>query len=176
MAKDRHSRRFSFKQLHFVIQDSFNWLSYHLYDFKVFDNSKNGAEIAMISDDDEAEEYLDDDIKLYRGKTPLTKFIPEYKRILYSYDYGDGWEHTCELEYVINDYPYGYPTLIDGNGDAPPDDVGGEGGYAEFLEAIGDKNNPDYDDMTAWGKMQRFSRFDISKINKKLTGSLKRRR
>ena len=166
----------SFNKLHYVIQDSFNWLSYHLYDFKIFDNSENGTAFAMISDYEEAGEFLDDDIKLYLEKTPLSKFIPEYNRILYSYDYGDGWEHTCEFEQIINDYLSGYPTLIDGNGDAPPDDVGGEGGYAEFLDAIGDKNNPGYDDMTAWGEMQNFRRFDINLINKKLKGSLKRKR
>ncbi len=166
----------SFKQLHYVIQDLFNWLSYHLYDFKIYDNSENDALIAMITDYEDAEEFLDDDVKLYNEKTSLSEFIPEYKRILYSYDYGDGWELTCELESITDNYLSEYPTLTDGSGDAPPDDVGGESGYATFLEAVGDKNNPDYDDMTVWGKSQGFKRFNIDMTNKKLMRSLKRKR
>lgn len=166
----------SFKQLHFVIQDLFNWLSYHLYDFKIFDNSKDGALIAMITDNEEADEFLDDDIKLYKEKTPLSEFIPEYKRILYAYDYGDGWELACELESITDNYLSDCPALTDGGGDAPPDDVGGESGYAEFLEAVSDKNNPDYDDMTVWGKSQGFKRFNIDMTNKKLMRSLRRKR
>lgn len=166
----------SFKQLHFVIQDLFNWLSYHLYDFKIFDNSENGTQTAMITNNEDAEEFLEDDIKLYSEKTPLSEFIPEYKRILYSYDYGDGWELSCELESITDNYMSEYPALTDGSGDAPPDDVGGEGGYAEFLEAVGDKNNPDHDDMNVWGKSQGFRRFNIDMTNKKLMHSLKRKR
>lgn len=166
----------NFKKLHFVLQECFNWLSYHLYDFKIFDNSEQGEQIAFISDDDEAVDYEKGNSDTYMGITPLSAFLPKYKRVLYSYDYGDGWEHTCELEKVIENYSFNYPICIDGSGDAPPDDVGGEGGFADFLEAINDKNNPDYTEMKEWGKMQKFTRYDIEKINKKLQHSLKRKR
>ena len=92
----------TFKQFHFVIQSSFNWLTYHMYDFKIFDNSDEGKLIAMVTDN--KDEYIDGEIKQYPENTPLTAFLPEYRRVLYSYDYGDGWEHRCELEKVIDDY------------------------------------------------------------------------
>ena len=166
----------NFKKLHFILQDCFNWLSYHLYDFKIFDNSEQGEQIAFISDDDEAIDFEKENSDTYMGITPLSAFLPKYKRVLYSYDYGDGWEHTCELEKVIENYSFNYPTCIDGSGDAPPDDVGGEGGFADFLDAINDKSNPDHTEMKAWGKMQKFTGYDIEKINKKLQHSLKRKR
>lgn len=166
----------TFKNLHFVLQDSFNWLSYHLYNFMVFDNSKDDTAFALITDDEEAESVFDDGMIIYPEKTPISDFLPKYKKILYSYDYGDGWEHNCEIEKVIDDYSPVFSTCIDGNGDAPPDDVGGEGGFTDFLTAVNDKNNPEHENMTEWGKMQKFKRFDIDKINKKLLRSLKRRR
>lgn len=35
-----------------------------------------------------------------------------------------------------------YPECIAGEGNTPSEEVGGEGGYDEFLEAISDQNDP----------------------------------
>lgn len=40
------------------------------------------------------------------------------------------------LEDVIFDYDKNYVCCIDGHGDAPPEDVGGEGGFEEFIIII----------------------------------------
>lgn len=162
----------SFKKFHYVLQDSLNWLSYHLYDFRIFDHSDDGEQIAIVCDNDDD---LDEE-NVYPEKTLLRKFIPEFKRILYSYDYGDGWLVKCELEKVIEDYPSPYPVCIEGSGDAPPDDVGSEGGFIEFLNAINDKKHSEHEEMVEWGKMQQFTRFNLDKINTKLLKSLKRRK
>ena len=87
--------------------------------------------------------------------------------MLYTYDYGDDWQHFCELVNVV-DYTDAYPACKDGKSDAPPEDAGGEQGFADFLAAIGDKDHPDHKEMKAWGKSQRFEKFDVKKINAKL--------
>jgi len=166
----------TFNQLHFVIQSCFNWLSYHLYDFGVYDNSEEGILIAALTDNEEHREFLVDKATIYPFKTKLTAVLPEYKRIIYTYDYGDYWQVYCELANVIDNYTKEYPVCIEGEGDAPPDDVGGEGGFADFLEAIGDENHPEHKQMKAWGKSQRFEPFNIDKINAKLKKALSRTR
>lgn len=165
----------TFYKLHFVLQDCFNWQNCHLYDFRIFDNTEQGEQIALVSNDDESLEYYEEDKKAYPERTQLAVFLPKYKRILYSYDYGDVWMHTCELEKVIDDYHFLFPACIDGSGDAPPEDVGGEQGFADFLKAINDKSHPEHADMLEWGESQLFDRYDMKKINIKLRHSLKRK-
>ncbi len=43
-----------------------------------------------------------------------------------------------------------YPRCVDGKRACPPEDCGGIGGYAEFLEAIGDPANERHEDMLDW--------------------------
>jgi hypothetical protein len=165
----------TFTNLHFIIQDCFNWLSYHRYDFRIMDNQEHGKQIAMISDEQDMTPVDTKGASVYSENTSLETFVPTCDLVVYSYDYGDGWEHYCKLEKVIDDYSLTVPTCIEGNGNAPPEDVGGENGFAHFLNVIHDKTHPDHQQMSAWGKRQRFTHFDIVKINKKLRRSLKRK-
>ena len=43
-----------------------------------------------------------------------------------------------------------YPRCIGGKRACPPEDCGGIGGYAEFLEAIGDPANELHEDLLDW--------------------------
>lgn len=60
------------------------------------------------------------------------------KAITYVYDFGDDWRHKIELEKIIDDYQFGYPTILEGEGACPPEDVGGIPGYEEFLRVWND--------------------------------------
>ncbi len=59
------------------------------------------------------------------------------KKIYYTYDFGDSWEHEIELE-KVEDYPEAVCKCIAGKGSCPPEDVGGVMGFANmkrlFLE------------------------------------------
>jgi hypothetical protein len=89
---------------------------------------------------------------------------------------GDDWTHVLELEKELNDYDKNYPICIDGEGNCPPEDVGGEGGYEEFLEAIEDPEHPEHEDMLEWGEEQGYYDFSVEEANRRLKSSLKRRR
>jgi hypothetical protein len=39
---------------------------------------------------------------------------------------------------------------LDGQGACPPEDVGGIGGYEQFLEALADPLHEEHDDMLVW--------------------------
>ena len=52
---------------------------------------------------------------------------------------------------------------------APPEDVGGAPGYADFLEAILDPNHPEHQATREWcGEDFEPGRFDLSAVNERL--------
>ncbi|MHB1407316.1 MAG: IS1096 element passenger TnpR family protein [Desulfitobacteriaceae bacterium] len=61
-----------------------------------------------------------------------------------------------------------YPECLEGLGNTPPEDVGGEDGYDEFLQAISDPHHPEYQDMLSWGRMQRYENFNLEFVNRRL--------
>ncbi len=152
----------TFKQLHRVLQTAFNWRDCHLYNFKIFKQwsedyfARPEAELVMIEED------LEDnpDARLMAGVS-LSEYLPKYRKILYTYDYGDNWHHYIELENVIEDCDEDLPILLSGEGDSPPEDVGGTGGYADFLEILADPSHEDYNHLTAWAKSQKWKPFDF---------------
>ncbi|WP_263497727.1 plasmid pRiA4b ORF-3 family protein [Rossellomorea vietnamensis] len=44
----------------------------------------------------------------------IDEYLVKYGEIRYSYDYDDGWQFTIKLEEIVDDYYFGYPTLLDG--------------------------------------------------------------
>jgi hypothetical protein len=177
----------TFKKFHNVIQRAFNWKDYHLYEFYIYENEvsdnnyskleyinhpahnrKNFKPIVNLVCSDDAFEYPNEiEMKLENG-IKLSEYIPKYKNIKYNYDFGDDWQHYIEVEKTIDDYDKNYPACIEGEGNTPPEDVGGEPGYDEFLKIIADKNNPEYENMFEWGKSQGYREFDIDTVNREI--------
>lgn len=87
-----------FQMLHAVLQDVFDWKNYHLYDFAVFDES--GALYTRLVPDEESLSYDNDAV--LRNDHRLSEYFPQHKRILYTYDMGDNWEHEIVLIRTIS--------------------------------------------------------------------------
>jgi hypothetical protein len=87
--------------------------------------------------------------------------------VTYEYDLGDGWENTLRLEKVVLVDPIEQwlPCCLDGRRACPLEDVGGTGGYGEFLEAIGHPRHEDHARMLAWGGDFDPERFDGRAVN-----------
>lgn len=66
--------------------------------------------------------------------------LEKHNAIRYNYDFGDDWWFTIRLEEIVDDYYFGFPTLLAGAETAPPEDVGGIHGFYEFLEFIVTQN------------------------------------
>ena len=158
----------SFFNLHKVIKTVFDWKDYHMHDFVIFDGDEPIANI--VSEDDE--EPLMDITTLKEKQTKLCEFLPKYKNIVYTYDFGDNWEHIVQIKNILFDYDKNYPTCIDGNGDSPPEDVGGEGGFEEFVEIMKDPSHEDYKHMKEWAESQWYRGFDIEIVNRQLKYSI----
>lgn len=177
----------TFTRFHKVMQDAFGWKDYHLHEFYILDNespdhryssmdninhpayNRKGLKpvVNLVCSDDAFEYPNDVEMKLEDG-IKLSAYIPKYKNMKYNYDFGDNWQHFIEVEKVIGDFKQNHPVCIEGSGNTPPEDVGGEGGYEEFLSACADEDNPDHENMVTWGEGQGYIDFDIEKVNRML--------
>ena len=116
-----------------MLQVALGWQNQHLYEFRVgtlgIDASAGpdvGVRLADIADEQGA-------------------------RLLYRYDFGDGWEHDVLVEAITSAEPgVRYPTCVGGARACPPEDCGGPPGYARVLEASRDPRHPDHGAMTEW--------------------------
>jgi hypothetical protein len=62
-----------------------------------------------------------------------------------------------------------YPACIQGERACPPEDVGGIGGYAYFLEAVQDPTHPEHDSYLEWiGGRFDPEAFDLEQVNRRL--------
>ena len=95
----------------------------------------------------------------------IDKFLEAHKEIHYLYDFGSDWQFTIILENIVEDYYFGYPTLLDGAETAPPEDVGGMDGYYEFLAIYRDETHPEHEEIKQWAQSQWFREYDPDRTN-----------
>jgi hypothetical protein len=136
----------TFSDLHGVLQRVFSWKNCHMHEFTVLNDK--GATVATLVMDAESLEYAEDGV-LEAGHM-LWSYFPQYKHILYTYDMGDNWEHEVELVRVIDEHDKDSPYLLEAVGQAPPEDVGGVGGFIDFREIMLDPKHDDYEDTKLW--------------------------
>ena len=128
-------------RLHLVLQAALGWSNSHLYEIRARDTGWG------IPDRDWSDGPLD------AAKSRLIDVLEDVggKTLKYLYDFGDGWEHTVKIEQIADAVPgVLYPTLIDGTGRCPPEDVGGPWGYSEFIEAVADPNHARHAELAQW--------------------------
>ena len=157
----------SFNKLHKLLQIAFGWNNCHMHCFGLF-KEWNKNPYAPPDVDLQMNEYAlestleyNPNAQLMTGKF-LSDFVPQYMKIMYTYDFGDDWRHYIEIQNIIEDCDEELPILLLGEGDAPPEDVGGCGGYAEFLKIIANPEHEDYEHIKSWSESQRWRRFDFN--------------
>jgi hypothetical protein len=153
------------KQLHQVIQIVMGWQDSHLHEF-----SLGGQRYGEPNPEDE--ESVIDERSVRLRDLPLSIG----GSIAYAYDLGDDWRHQVVLEKTVPADPDAiYPACIAGERGAPPEDVGGAGGYAEFLEAIANPDHEDHDAMLEWAGGQFDPEvFSVAEVNKRLPRAQRR--
>ena len=118
---------FALDQLHRTIQLCFGWLDYHLYQFEVGARAFRPAYAETPGED--AEAIALSELHLEHGA-----------RLSYTYDWGDDWEHDCELvqiEVLAADDPFAQlASVTDGARAAPPEDCGGSPGFERLLATL----------------------------------------
>ncbi|MFA9458424.1 plasmid pRiA4b ORF-3 family protein [Halalkalibacter sp. AB-rgal2] len=98
----------------------------------------------------------------------IDDYVEKHTEIRYNYDLGDDWHFIIKLEETVDDYYFGFPTLLDGAETAPPEDVGGIYRFYEFQEAYQDPKHPEHEDMRAWAEGMDYREFDPDWINERL--------
>ncbi|MEN8237208.1 MAG: plasmid pRiA4b ORF-3 family protein [Pseudomonadota bacterium] len=153
---------YTFWDLHIAIQNAMGWSNYHMYEFSVL--NQHGEECRIGIDD---EMWEDDEVTSCHDEVIADYFSPQNKRALYTYDFGDNWQHEILFEKVLPVQPETqYPICIAGKRACPPEDCGGIWGYEELLEIIQDPYHDDHASMLEWvgGKFDP-EEFDCKKVH-----------
>lgn len=146
-------------RLHDAIQVAMGWTDSHLHRFIVGD-----VEYGLPDPDFEDDMRSEQRVKLAQVVTTEKDWVG------YEYDFGDSWTHKIVLERILPPDPaVHYPRCLAGQRACPPEDVGGVGGYAEFLEAIRDTEHPEHDAMLEWcGGVFDVEAFSLDAVNQAL--------
>ena len=135
-------------QLHSVVQVAMGWEDYHLHKFSI--------------SEDEEDETL----------TLAEVFRNELCSFSYLYDFGDMWQHEIEIEKMLESDPKKtYPVCLAGKQACPPEDCGGNWGYAHLLKVLKNPRHPQYRERKEWiGKGFDPKAFDLQEGNQVFRG------
>lgn len=130
--------------LHKIIQTSMGWTNSHLHQF----NKNRTFYTVRMEGDDFWEEMDNVDYKSIKISDLLKK---EKEKIIYEYDFGDGWEHDIILEKLLPiDDKINYPVCLKGKMNCPPEDCGGVWGYSGMLEILKQPDHEEYESYIEW--------------------------
>jgi hypothetical protein len=124
------------------------WADYHLHEFKIL-NTKTMINVLTGIPDEENESAR---AEKPGWKIPIANyFTMENRNAACMYDFGDGWKHNIRLEKIEPANPdLKYPCCLDGARACPPEDVGGNIGYENFLDSIKDPDDDQHEQLLEW--------------------------
>ena len=150
-------RDITLQHLHRTLQTVMGWTNSHLHQFvvqrqRISDpRSRVGTKVAN------------------ENRTRLGELIWTVgARLLYEYDFGDGWQHELLLEEVLLGDETFQQTCVAGKRCCPPEDCGGPQGFAELLQALQDANHPSHEEACEWLGDYVPESFSAEEINRRL--------
>jgi Plasmid pRiA4b ORF-3-like protein len=153
-----------------VIQAAMGWTNSHMHLFAI------DGHLYGLPDD----EWIDDKPVMPDEAFTLDDVLgTAVKGFLHEYDFGDGWHHDVTVQGVelADEQRNSWPMCLAGANACPPEDVGGLGGYEEFLQAISDPSHEQHDAMWRWcGGPFDPKGFDINSANRAIRDWLSERR
>jgi len=128
------------EDLHITLQIVMGWQDEHLHEF-----SQGNLRYGLPDEDYPSDILHEND---YRVDQVLKK---EKDKLIYDYDFGDGWRHEVLLEKIL---PFNteviLPHCIKGKRACPPEDIGGIGGYENLLKTLANPADPEYEETLEW--------------------------
>jgi hypothetical protein len=157
-------------QLHDVLQAAMGWQDCHMHEFCAGQRhfGKPNPEdrlMGMPPVENEHTVHLSNVLSRVGAKA------------IYTYDFGDSWEHSIVLEKRLPADPgTDYPVCTGGECACPPEDCGGIPGFYNLLDALGDPTHEQHDELQDWiGENYDPDVFSIDDVNRMIT-PLRRRR
>jgi hypothetical protein len=155
-------------KLHEHIQTAMGWTNSHLHHFRIKDQLYGDP---MLMEENFEELGYEDSTT-----TKLSDILPKSgkpSRFEYEYDFGDGWAHEILFEGCLRaEKGTRYPLCLEGERACPPEDVGGTGGYAEYLEALADPKHEEHESYLEWGGPFDPEKFDAQAAAKRMRRGL----
>jgi hypothetical protein len=147
-------------RLHRILQVAMGWTDSHLHAFRA------GRDTYGVPDPD----FPDDDTTNERN-VRLDRLAGEGEKLVYEYDFGDGWEHELRVEKVLPaEKGKRYPVCLAGRRACPPEDCGGPPGYEHLLGVLRDPKHEEHEEMREWiGGDFDPEAFDLDAVNEALT-------
>jgi hypothetical protein len=151
------------EQLHDVLQVAMGWQDGHLHEF-----SAHGR---RFGPPDPGDQFMADGVEDERRVRVFGVFGRIRAKAVYTYDFGDTWEHSIVLENCLPAAPNMiYPICIDGQLACPPEDCGGIPGFYDLLDALRDPTHEQHQEMRDWlGADYDPEAFSIEAVNRILT-------
>jgi hypothetical protein len=149
-------------RLHRVLQIAMGWQDSHMHEFRVDDRRPAGLGSAQMG-------------RSARIGDVLTEMSSS---LTYTYDLGDGWEHSIVLEKRFSGGDdTEYPVCLGGQQAGPPEDCGGVPGYYDLLEVLQNPADERYEEMRKWiGEDFDPRAFSVEAVNRQLRSGRPRRR
>ena len=149
----------SLTTLHGVMQICFGWYGYHLYQF-----TYRGEYYAPPDDEFGIEETKSPEVAVG------TLLSNPGDRMVYEYDFGDGWMVSLVLEErIAAERREPRALCLAGERAGPLEDSGGPYGYMEKLEIIADPRHAEYAEIKEWMPVDFDPEsFDLPLVNEEL--------
>lgn len=155
-------------KFHGHIQLATGWTNSHLHHFQIGDQKYGDPD---LMEENFAEFNYENSLD-----TMLSQVLPKTGkrfRFEYEYDFGDGWWHSVLFEGCLRaETGTRYPICVEGARACPPEDVGGTGGYEQFVEIIADPDQEEHDEWLTWSGPFDPEAFDPVKATKKMRRGL----
>lgn len=163
----------TFEQLHKVIDNAYCWWDHNTqFNYMFYKDGNHGDQPDFILYEERDPSSFPDNAKPMTG-VKLSDYLPQYRSFKYLYDYAVDWQHFIELTEIVDDCTEALPILLSGEGDAPPDKIGGVQGFADFLDKLKNGSYTVRMETERFGKYHGFEPFDLEKVNAKVKGSLR---
>jgi hypothetical protein len=148
---------------HSVIQIAMGWTDSHLHQFI---KNRTFYTLKMKGDDFWGDMNNVD----YKGMKISDLLQSEKEKIVYEYDFGDGWEHEVLLEKIIPvENKLKFPVCLAGKMNCPPEDCGGIWGYENMLQILKQPDHEEYEEFKEWlGEEFDPEYFDVEEVNEVL--------
>ncbi|WP_318261451.1 plasmid pRiA4b ORF-3 family protein [Thermoanaerobacter ethanolicus] len=162
----------TFREFHKALQIVFGWRDYHLHEFyiysdEVYKNRDYKPVVRLVGNEEAFDVPTEIETKLERDIV-LSEYIPYYRKLKYIYDFGANWQIYIDVEDVTENYELNHPVCLDGEGDAPPEDIDGETAYENFLKAVENVKASQNFMVRIIAAARGYREFDIAIVNNEL--------